>query len=61
MKMKKIVLFMTMVAMSTSMMSCSQQRRWNEREREELRRELRAYRDMVYLDNLAEEIGRAHV
>ena len=52
--MKKILLFVTMVAVATSIVGCSQQRRWNEREREELRRELRAYRDMVYLDNLAE-------
>ena len=52
--MKKILLFVSMVAVATSVVGCSQQRRWNEREREELRRELRAYRDMVYLDNLAE-------
>ena len=52
--MKKILLFMSMVAVATSIVGCSQQRRWNDREREELRRELRAYRDMVYLDNLAE-------
>ena len=45
---------MTMVAMATSIVGCSQQRRWNDKERRELRRELRAYRDMVYLDNLAE-------
>ena len=45
---------MTMVAVATSIVGCSQQRRWNDKEREELRRELRAYRDMVYLDNLAE-------
>ncbi|MBO7235024.1 MAG: hypothetical protein J6V05_00350 [Alistipes sp.] len=52
--MKKILLFVTMAAVVASMTSCSKQRRWSDREREELRRELRAYRDMVYLDNLAE-------
>ena len=35
-------------------MGCSQERRWSDKEREELRRELRAYRDMIYLENLAE-------
>ena len=44
-----------MVAVATSIVGCSQQRRWTEKERKELHRELRAYRDMIYLDNLAEE------
>lgn len=33
---------------------CAKEKRWGMKEREELREELRAYRDMVYLDNLAE-------
>ncbi len=33
---------------------CSPERRWNDKERRELRKEIKAYRDMVYLDNLAE-------
>ena len=36
------------------MVGCSQEQRWGMKQREELRKELRAYRDMVYLDNLAE-------
>ena len=44
---------MAVVAVAT-MVGCSQEQRWGMKEREELRKELRAYRDMVYLDNLAE-------
>ena len=52
--MKKSLL--TAVAIVAVLLSggCSKEQRWGEKEREELRRELRAYRDMVYLDNLAD-------
>lgn len=33
---------------------CAKEKRWGDMERKKLREELRAYRDMVYLDNLAE-------
>lgn len=52
--MKKFLLFITMAAIAVSVTGCSKERKWNEMEREKLRRELRAYRDMVYLENLAE-------
>ena len=52
--MKKILLFITMVAIAAAVTGCSKERKWSHKEREELRKELRAYRDMVYLDNLAE-------
>ncbi|MBO5890288.1 MAG: hypothetical protein J6Q28_02525 [Alistipes sp.] len=52
--MRKILLFTIVTAVALSAMGCSQERRWSDREREELRRELRAYRDMIYLENLAE-------
>lgn len=49
--MKKFLLFVVAAAM---IVSCSTERKWGEKERKELRQELRAYRDMAYLDNLAE-------
>ena len=52
--MKKFLLFITMAAIAVSVTGCSKERKWNEMERDKLRRELRAYRDMVYLENLAE-------
>lgn len=52
--MKKIVLFITLAAIAVSTVGCSKEKRWGDMEREQLRRELRAYRDMVYLENLAE-------
>ena len=51
--MKKSLLLVTMAAMVVAT-GCSKERKWGAKEREELRQELRAYRDMVYLDNLAE-------
>ena len=51
--MKKSLLFIMLTAMVV-VTGCSNERRWGMREREELRKELRAYRNMVYLDNLAE-------
>lgn len=52
--MKKSIL--TVVAMAAIMVmgGCAKEKKWGEAERNKLREELRAYRDMVYLDNLAE-------
>ena len=33
---------------------CSKQREWSDKERHALRKDIKAYRDMLYLDNLAE-------
>jgi hypothetical protein len=52
--MKKNLLFITFVAVAATVVGCSTERKWGEKERKELHNELRAYRDMVYLDNLAE-------
>jgi hypothetical protein len=50
--MKKILLSIVSVATIATIMGCSAERRWGDMERRELRQELRAYRDMAYLDNL---------
>ena len=50
--MKKILLSIVSVATIATIMGCSAERRWGDKERRELRQELRAYRDMAYLDNL---------
>ena len=42
------------IAATAAITSCSAEHKWGEKERKELRQELRAYRDMAYLDNLAE-------
>ena len=46
----------TIVAIVAILLSggCAKEKRWGEMEREKLRNELRAYRDMAYLENLAE-------
>ena len=44
--MKKSLLLVTMAAMVVAT-GCSKERKWGAKEREELRQELRAYRDMV--------------
>ena len=53
-KMKKCIF--TIVAIVAIMLvgGCAKEKKWGEAERNKLREELRAYRDMVYLDNLAE-------
>lgn len=52
--MKKSIL--TIVALAAIMLvgGCAKEKKWGEAERNKLREELRAYRDMIYLDNLAE-------
>lgn len=52
--MKKSLLFIAIAAGMVTMVGCTQNKSWGERERDALRNELRAYRDMVYLDDLAE-------
>ena len=47
----KIVVFATAIAA----VACSKNAAWREAERRELREEVRAYRDMLYLQNLANE------
>ena len=37
-----------------TMVGCTHEKGWKKSDRDELRKELQAYRDMVYLDNLAE-------
>lgn len=52
--MKKSLITCTAVVALLLVGACSKEKRWGMKEREELRNELRAYRDMVYLENLAE-------
>ena len=52
--MKKSLLFIAIAAGMVTMVGCTTERGWSEKDRKELRNELRAYRDMIYLDNLAE-------
>ena len=52
--MKKYLRFIAIIVGMVAIVGCSAERRWSDKERRELRKELRAYRDMVYLDNLAE-------
>jgi hypothetical protein len=55
--MRKILFYVIVSTMTVCMVvGCSKEReRWNEKEREELRGELNAYREMVYLNNLEDE------
>lgn len=55
--MKRFLLLVTTLAMASAMLAgCSKrEERWREEEREALRQELEAYREMVYLNNLANE------
>lgn len=52
--MKQRVIKIAIFTMAIMSMACSQQAKWREAERRELREELRAYRDMIYLSNLAD-------
>ena len=52
--MKKSLLLITCATIVLAMVGCSKEKKWGEKERKELRKELRAYRDMIYLENLAE-------
>ena len=46
--------FVMFAALAATVVGCSKRERWDEKERRAMREELRAYRDMVYLDNLAD-------
>lgn len=53
--MKRFLLSITVLATAVAVVSgCSSERRWNDHDRRELRKEIKAYRDMAYLNNLAE-------
>ena len=51
---KSLIFAGAAVALLTLLCGCSAERRWGDKERRALREEMRAYRDMAYLDNLAE-------
>lgn len=52
--MKKSLLLIAIAAGMITMVGCTDKRGWSKKERDEVRNEVRAYRDMVYLDNLAD-------
>lgn len=53
--MKKILLSVSLLAMiAAGFIGCSQQKQWNNEQREAMRQALRDYRQMVYLDDLTD-------
>lgn len=52
--MKKCIFTIVAIAAIMLVGGCAKEKKWGEAERNKLREELRAYRDMIYLDNLAE-------
>ena len=52
--MKRTLLAIIAVATIVGVVGCSSGRRWSDKERAEVRRDVRAYRNMVYLENLEE-------
>lgn len=52
--MKKILLLCSMCAILGAGASCSQQAKWNHQQKESLRKALKTYREMVYLQDLTE-------
>ena len=52
--MKKSLLLIAIAAGMITMVGCTDKRGWSKKERDEVRNEVCAYRDMVYLDNLAD-------
>lgn len=52
--MKRFLFTIVMFAAIAAVVGCSKRERWDEKERREVRDEVRAYRDMVYLENLAD-------
>ncbi len=52
--MKKNLLLIAIAAGMITMVGCTDKRGWSKKERDEVRNEVCAYRDMVYLDNLAD-------
>lgn len=52
--MKKILLYLPLLAIGALIMSCSSQARWNQEQKKAMRESLRQYRDMVYLQDLTD-------
>lgn len=52
--MKNFLLSFSMLAITLGMVGCSQQARWNHKQKQAMRENLRQYRDMVYLEDLTE-------
>lgn len=52
--MKKLLLSLAMLALTCAATGCSQQQRWNHKQKQNLREALRQYRNMVYLEELTE-------
>ena len=52
--MKKFLLSFSLLALTVAMVGCSEQARWNHKQKQAMRENLRQYRDMVYLEDLTE-------
>ena len=52
--MKKILLYLSLLAGAAAMLGCSPQAKWNREQKRAMRESLRQYRDMVYLQDLTD-------
>ena len=52
--MKKFLLSLSLFAMALATMGCSQQAKWNHKQKQAMRESLKEYRDMVYLEDLTD-------
>ena len=52
--MKKFLLSLSLFAMAMATMGCSQQAKWNHKQKQAMRESLKEYRDMVYLEDLTD-------
>lgn len=52
--MKRFLFSLSMLALIVAAAGCSQQARWNHKQKEAIRESLRQYRDMIYLEDLTD-------
>lgn len=52
--MKKILLTLSILALAFATTSCSEQKKWNQKQKHQMREALRQYRDMIYLQDLTD-------
>ena len=52
--MKRVIFSIAVIASIVAITSCANDRKWNHKEREKVRNEVRAFRDLAYLCNLEE-------
>ena len=52
--MKKFLLSLSLFAMAVAATGCSQQAKWNHKQKQAMRESLKQYRDMIYLQDLTD-------